>query len=58
MGAVVFGVSVTVNYWFVLTLTCGAILGGFIGTSLSIKGGEVFVKKAFTVSCLTLGVLL
>lgn len=54
-GALILGITVTVNWWFILTLICGAIIGGFLGTSLSIKNGEKFVKNAFTVSCFVIG---
>ncbi len=54
-GALVLGTNVSLNVPFVSVLVLGAVLGGFLGASLSLHKGEEFIKKVFTISCAIIG---
>lgn len=55
IGAVVLGLEVSVNWGFVIALTVGAVIGGYTGSSVSLRKGDGFIKRVFTISCVLIG---
>ncbi len=57
-GAVVLGVLGSVAWDWMPALLAGAILGGYLGSHLAIVKGNVWIKRAFEVATIAVGLKL
>ncbi|MFZ5575574.1 MAG: sulfite exporter TauE/SafE family protein [Pseudomonadota bacterium] len=57
-GALVLGVIGTVAWHWMPALLAGSILGGYLGSHLAIKKGNLWIKRAFEIVTLLIGVKL
>lgn len=57
-GALVLGVIGTVQWSWMPVLLVGAILGGYLGSHVAIRKGNVWVKRAFEASTMLIGLKL
>lgn len=57
-GAVVLGLLGTVQWDWMPVLLVGAILGGYLGSHVAIRKGNVWIKRAFEISTILIGLKL
>lgn len=57
-GAVVLGVLGTVQWDWMPVLLVGAILGGYLGSHLAISKGNLWIKRAFEITTILIGLKL
>lgn len=57
-GAVVLGILGTVAWGWMPALLAGSILGGYLGTHLAIRQGNRWIKRAFEVTTILIGLKL
>lgn len=57
-GAVVLGVLGTVQWDWMPVLLVGAILGGYLGSHLAISKGNLWIKRAFEIATILIGLKL
>jgi len=57
-GAVVLGFLGTVQWDWMPVLLVGAILGGYLGSHVAIRKGNVWIKRAFEISTILIGLKL
>jgi uncharacterized protein len=57
-GAVVLGVLGNIAWDWMPALLAGAVLGGYLGSHLAIKKGNVWVKRAFEIATIAIGLKL
>jgi hypothetical protein len=57
-GAVVLGLLGTVQWNWMPVLLAGSILGGYLGSHVAIRKGNVWIKRAFEVSTILIGIKL
>jgi len=57
-GALVLGVNGTVAWHWMPALLAGSILGGYLGSHLAIRKGNLWIKRAFEIVTLLIGVKL
>jgi len=57
-GAVVLGLLGTVKWDWMPVLLAGSILGGYLGSHWAIKKGNVWIKRAFEISTILIGLKL
>lgn len=57
-GAVVLGLLGTVKWDWMPVLLAGSILGGYLGSHVAIRKGNVWIKRAFEVSTILIGIKL
>jgi hypothetical protein len=57
-GAVVLGLLGTVQWNWMPVLLAGSILGGYLGSHVAIRKGNVWIKRAFEISTILIGIKL
>ena len=57
-GAVVLGILGTVAWGWMPALLAGSILGGYLGSHVAIRKGNVWIKRAFEVATILIGLKL
>lgn len=57
-GAVVLGVLGTVAWDWMPALLAGSLIGGYLGSHLAIKKGNVWIKRAFEITTILIGLKL
>ncbi|MFZ5484388.1 MAG: sulfite exporter TauE/SafE family protein [Pseudomonadota bacterium] len=57
-GAVVLGVLGTVQWTWMPVLLAGSILGGYLGSHVAIKKGNLWIKRAFEITTILIGLKL
>jgi hypothetical protein len=55
---VVLGLLGTVQWNWMPVLLAGSILGGYLGSHVAIRKGNVWIKRAFEVSTILIGIKL